>query len=84
MSMNVSASVSATSSARRHKAVHPSAALTNALTDSLQVKSGSMCYAETDGGGQRLCYDFECTDPDGETLRVLVDAKTGRQYKIVF
>lgn len=56
----------------------------NALTDSLQVKSGSMCYAETDGGGQRLCYDFECTDPDGETLRVLVDAKTGRQYKIVF
>ena len=56
----------------------------NALTDSLQVKSGSMCYAETDGGGQRLCYDFECTDPDGETQRVLVDAKTGRQYKIVF
>lgn len=70
---------------------HPSAegvvsedAARNALTDSLQVKSGSMCYAETDGGGQRLCYDFECTDPDGETLRVLVDAKTGRQYKIVF
>ena len=41
-------------------------------------------YAETDGGGQRLCYDFECTDADGEPLHVLVDAKTGRQFKIVF
>ena len=56
----------------------------NALTGSLKVESSSMCYAETDGGGQRLCYDFECTDADGEPLHVLVDAKTGRQFKIVF
>ena len=56
----------------------------NALTNSLKVESSSMCCAETDGGGQRLCYAFECTDPDGNPLRVLVDAKTGRQYKIEF
>ena len=49
-----------------------------------EYDSIGMSIAETDGGGQRLCYDFECTDPDGETLRVLVDDKTGRQYKIIF
>lgn len=59
------------------------AAARNALTGALQVKATSMCYAETDGGSQRLCYDFKCEDPDGEPLRVLVDAKTGRQFRIV-
>lgn len=53
-----------------------------ALTEALQINSSCMCYAETDGGGQRLCYDFDCTDPDGQTLHVLVDAKTGRQFRI--
>lgn len=74
---------------RNHNSPHPSAEgiigeaeARNALTEALSVRSSSMRYAETDGGGQRLCYDFECTDANGEPLRVLVDAKTGRQFKI--
>ena len=53
-----------------------------ALTSELEVKSSSLCYAETDGGGERLCYDFECTEPDGQPLHVFVDAKTGSQFRI--
>lgn len=55
-----------------------------ALTEALEVNSSSMCYAETDGWGQRLCYDFGCTDPDGQPLHVLVDANTGKQFRITF
>ena len=44
MSMNVSASVSASSAGRRHMAVHPSAALTNALTDSLTLGEEKKMY----------------------------------------
>ena len=42
--MNVSASVSASSTGRRHMAVHPSAALTNALTDSLTLGEEKKMY----------------------------------------
>ncbi len=54
----------------------------SALPDSLRVTSSELCYAETDGGNERLCYVFECADPEGESLHVLVDAKTGRQFRI--
>ncbi len=32
---------------------------------------------------ERLCYDFDCISPDGDELRILVDASTGRQFEIV-
>ena len=72
-----------------HHGEHPSAenvvgedTARKALTSELEVKSSSLCYAETDGGGERLCYDFECTEPDGQPLHVFVDAKTGSQFRI--
>ena len=42
--MNVSASVSALSVGRRHMAIHPSAALTNALTDALTLGEEKKMY----------------------------------------
>ena len=42
--MNVSASVSASSTGRRHMAVHPSAALTIALTDALTLGEAKKMY----------------------------------------
>ena len=56
----------------------------NALPEGLSVKPSGMVYAETDGGSERLCYDFECKTESGDTLRVLVDAETGTQYRIDF
>lgn len=56
----------------------------NALPEGLSVKQSGMVYAETDGGSERLCYDFECKTESGDTLRVLVDAESGSQYRIDF
>ncbi len=55
-----------------------------ALPENLSFKSGSMVYAETEGGNERLCYDFECKTEDGESVSVLVDAALGTQYRIIF
>ena len=55
-----------------------------ALPENLSFKSGGMVYAETEGGNERLCYDFECKTADDEQVRVLVDAEQGTQYKIIF
>lgn len=55
-----------------------------ALPENLSIKSSGMTYAETDGGNERLCYDFDCKTADNEQLRVLVDAESGTQYKILF
>ncbi len=54
------------------------------LPDTLTENGSRMCYAETDGGGSTLCYEFDCTGSNGETLRVLVDAVSGRQYAVIF
>lgn len=56
----------------------------SALPEGLSAKPKGMVYAETDGGSERLCYEFECSGENGEKLRVLVDAETGSQYRISF
>ena len=56
----------------------------SALPKELSAKPRGMVYAETAGGSERLCYEFECADEAGERLHVLVDASTGEQYRISF
>lgn len=56
----------------------------SALPKELSAKPRGMVYAETAGGSERLCYEFECADEAGEKLHVLVDASTGEQYRISF
>lgn len=56
----------------------------SALPKELSAKVKGMVYAETAGGSERLCYEFECKSRDDETLRILVDAETGEQYRISF
>lgn len=53
------------------------------LPKSVIAKSAGLYYAETVGGRQKLCYLFDCKNGDDE-LRILVDAATGRQFRIDF
>ena len=45
----------------------------SALPKELSAKPRGMVYAETAGGSERLCYEFECADETGEKLHVLVE-----------
>lgn len=56
----------------------------SALPKGLNAKPKGMVYAETAGGNERLCYEFECESKNDDTLRILVDAETGEQYRISF
>ena len=56
----------------------------SALPKGLSAKPKGMVYAETAGGNERLCYEFECESKNDDTLRILVDAETGSQYRISF
>ncbi len=56
----------------------------SALPKGLSAKPKGMVYAETAGGNERLCYEFECESKNDDTLRILVDAGTGSQYRISF
>lgn len=54
-----------------------------ALPENVTVKSSALIYAETLGGRQRLCYRFDCHSGD-EKMNILVDAATGKQFRIDF
>lgn len=56
----------------------------SALPKGLSAKPKGMVYAETAGGNERLCYEFECESKNDDTMRILVDAETGSQYRISF
>ena len=56
----------------------------SALPKGLSAKPKGMVYAETAGGNERLCYEFECESKHDDILRILVDAETGSQYRISF
>ena len=53
-----------------------------ALPDTLTVTDCRLTLCPT-YTSERLCYDFGCVSPDGDELRILVDASTGRQFEIV-
>lgn len=52
-----------------------------ALPECLTAKSSQLVLCR-DNGLERLCYAFDCVNPDGEAVRVCVDANTGKQFKI--
>ena len=56
----------------------------SALPKGLSAKPKGMVYAETAGGNERPCYEVECESKNDDTLRILVDAETGSQYRISF
>lgn len=53
-----------------------------ALPGGLNVTDVRLACVETEGKNERLCYEFDCTDPDGRELCVCVDANTGEQFRI--
>lgn len=53
-----------------------------ALPTGISVSDSRLRFAETDGGRERLCYEFDCTAENGDNLNIFVDAQTGRQYRI--
>ena len=52
-----------------------------ALPASLTVR-GSQLVLCRDNSLERLCYGFDCVNAEGDTVRVSVDANTGKQFKI--
>ena len=53
-----------------------------ALPDSLSILSEDLLICTSEGGREKLCYEFECADKNGENVTVAVDASNGEQYKI--
>lgn len=53
-----------------------------ALPDTLTVTDCRLTLCPT-YTSERLCYDFGCVSPDGDELRILVDASSGRQFEVV-
>lgn len=53
-----------------------------AIPDELIVRTATLVAMGTDGGSTRLCYEFDCADKDGGTVRILVDAHSGNQCRI--
>ena len=54
-----------------------------ALPGTVKAQYAGLVYAETPGGADRLCHNFICTRGD-DSLHILVDAMTGRQFRISF
>mgnify|MGYP003329110289 CR=1 FL=1 len=54
-----------------------------AIPSDLRAKCEGLMYAETVGGNEKLCYDFACENRD-DSLHILVDALTGKQFRIIF
>ena len=57
------------------------AAAKAAVPASLSVKNSQLVLCK-DNSLERLCYAFDCVNADGDTVRVSVDAATGKQFKI--
>lgn len=81
---DASAHIAAPEKRAKPDSIVTESAAKKAIPESLGVKSGGMVYAETESGGERLCYEFDCSTESGDKLRVLVDAQTGTQYRIDF
>lgn len=54
-----------------------------AIPEELVVRTAALVAAGTDGGNTRLCYEFSCSNADGGSVRIFVDAHSGRQCRIV-
>ena len=55
-----------------------------ALPQNAALVSDRKVIRKSPGGTRRACYEFVCTGTEGETLRIYVDAETGRQTGVEF
>ncbi len=53
-----------------------------AINSALTVDGARLVLTRSDGGDEALCWEFACSNGDGERLYVFVDAKMGREVKI--
>ena len=83
-SFDASGHYSGTQKHAKPKSIVTQTQAASALPKGLSAKPKGMVYAETAGGNERLCYEFECESKNDDTLRILVDAETGSQYRISF
>lgn len=83
-SYDASGHISAPEKRAKPEGIVTQSAAKKAIPENLGASPAGMVYAETESGGERLCYEFNCTSERGEKLRVLVDAQTGTQYRIDF
>lgn len=54
-----------------------------ALPGSLSLKGTRKVAIESPGGFELACYELKCSDKDGNSVTVFVDAQSGRQQQIV-
>ena len=52
------------------------------VNPALTIEAARLVLDETDGGNEALCWEFACSNGDGERVFVSVDAKMGRECKI--
>lgn len=54
-----------------------------AVPDNLEEQSSSKIICKSPGGKPTACYEFVCSDQSGKTVRIRVNAKTGKQTEIL-
>ncbi len=52
------------------------------VSSSLTIEDSRLVLTRSDGGDEALCWEFACTDGDGNPVYVFVDAEMGREVKI--
>lgn len=52
------------------------------INPELTIDSVQLVLTRSDGGDEALCWEFNCSDGDGEGVDVFVDAQMGREVKI--
>lgn len=55
-----------------------------ALPEGLRVLDCARRVRRSPGGRDLACYEFSCEDEEGRSLRISVDAETGKQWAIEF
>ena len=54
-----------------------------AVPDNVTEQSSSKLICKSPGGTPTACYEFVCTDQSGKTVRIRVNAETGKQTEIL-
>jgi hypothetical protein len=54
------------------------------LPENVSVVSDRRVIRKSPGGTSRAQYEFVCAGAEGETVRIYIDAATGRQSEIAF
>ena len=54
-----------------------------AVPDNLEERSSAKLICRSPGGKPTACYEFVCTNQSGKTVRIRVNAETGKQTEIL-